>query len=362
MAPRAWRVPPTSIGFALLVCLALSTQFLFQRSLYQEWPGAAIGLSWLRNFAQDLGVAAAILIALVLAGRIAVQRTSYRLLLFGIAILAGACAGEWAVIGFNWQAWPTVGLDAILPRAVRWLPLGAIAGVIFVSHERTTRIAARLHESDINRLQLEQQQVAVQLQVLQSQIEPHFLFNTLATIRRLQHTDPARGRETLSGFIHYLRSSLPGMREDETTLGCELDLITAYLDVLKVRMGARLRFEIDVDAALRVQRIPPLSIATLVENSIKHGLAHLPEGGTIAISARRERERERLSVTVSDTGAGLTASGGSGTGLANLRLRLRSLYGDAGALALSPNTPRGLVATLQVPLKPSTDDRNTDVG
>ena len=243
---------------------------------------------------------------------------------------------------------PTVGIDGTrfyYEERGSGPPLLLIHGthddLVPVSH------ATRLHESEVNRLQLDRQQLAVQLQLLQSQIEPHFLFNTLATIRRLQRTDPPRGRETLSGFIHYLRSSLPGMRSSETTLGQELQLIGAYLDVLGVRMGDRLRVDIDVAPELHERRIPPLSLATLVENSIKHGLSSLPEGGTISI--RAWLVGDRLNVRVADTGVGLTASAGSGLGLSNLRMRLRSLYGDAGGLQIAPNEPRGFAATLQVP-------------
>jgi LytS/YehU family sensor histidine kinase len=117
--------------------------------------------------------------------------------------------------------------------------------------------------------------------------------------------------------------------------------------VLGVRMGDRLRVDIDVAPELQERRIPPLSLATLVENSIKHGLSSLPEGGTISICAWLVGDR--LNVRVADTGVGLTASAGSGLGLSNLRMRLRTLYGDAGGLQIAPNEPRGFAATLQVP-------------
>jgi hypothetical protein len=335
------------VAFAVLACLALSTQFLFQRALYQQWSWAAIAGAWLKSFAELVVVAVAILLAIWLMGRMPARRTPVKLLAFGAALFAGAYAGEWIVLCLQWGAWPTAQFTAILPRAMRWLPLGAVAGAVMLSRARTSAIATRLHESEVNRLQLDRQQLAVQLQLLQSQIEPHFLFNTIATIRRLQHTDPPRGRETLSGFIHYLRSSLPGMRQSETTLGQELALISAYLDVLSVRMGDRLRVEIDVAPELHGRRIPPLSLATLVENSIKHGLGSLPEGGTISI--RAWLEGDQLNVRVADTGVGLTASAGSGMGLSNLRVRLRSLYGNAGALQITSNEPRGFAATLQIP-------------
>jgi len=353
MTQRAWKVPAASLVFGLLVCLALSTQFLFQRTLYQQWSGSAIVAAWLRSFVELVGVAASILAALWVAGRVPARSRAVQLLWFGCALLAGAYAGEWAVLWSEWGDWPTVGPAAILPRAMRWLPIGAVTAVIFISRQRTSDLGRRLHESEVNRTRLEQQQVAVQLQVLQSQIEPHFLFNTLATIRRLQHVDPARGREALAGFIDYLRASLPELRTSETTLGRELALIGAYLDVLQVRMGERLRVEIDVPPGLRRQHVPPLSLATLVENSIKHGIGHLPEGGTISIHAWIEHDR--LHVRVADTGVGLTGRAGSGMGLTNLRGRLRSLHGDAGALVLAPNEPRGFAATLQVPVTRDTD-------
>ena len=356
MTRRAWTVTPASAALAGLVCLTLSTQLLFQRALYQQWSWAAIAGAWLRNFAELVVVAVSVLLALELTGRMPTQRTPVNLLAFGAALFAGAFAGEWIVLWLQWGSWPTAQFTAILPRAMRWLPIGAVAGAVVLSRARTSVIATRLHESEVNRLQLDRQQLAVQLQLLQSQIEPHFLFNTLATIRRLQRTDPPRGRETLSGFIHYLRSSLPGMRSSETTLGQELQLIGAYLDVLGVRMGDRLRVEIDVAPELHGRRIPPLSLATLVENSIKHGLGSLPEGGTISI--RAWLAGDQLNVRVADTGVGLTASAGSGLGLSNLRMRLRSLYGDAGVLHITPNEPRGFAATLQVPPARIADDHD----
>jgi hypothetical protein len=352
---RAWNVPPASAAFAAVACLALSTQFLFQRTLYQEWSWAAIASAWLRSFAELVAVVAAILLALWLAGRMPIRRTPLKLLAFGAALFAGAYAGEWVVLWMQWGEWPTAHYTAILPRALRWLPIGAVAGAVMLLRARNTDLATRLHESELSRLQLDRQQLAAQVQLLQSQIEPHFLFNTIATIRRLQHTDPTRGQETLSGFIHYLRSSLPGMRSTETTLGRELALIGAYLDVLGVRMGDRLRVEIDVAPELHERRIPPLSLATLVENSIKHGLGSLPEGGTISI--RAWLAGDLLNVRVADTGVGLTGSAGSGIGLANLRLRLRSLYGEAGVLQVSSNEPRGVAATLRVPSARIGDDR-----
>jgi hypothetical protein len=137
------------------------------------------------------------------------------------------------------------------------------------------------------------------------------------------------------------------MRRDETTLNQEVELARAYLNVLQVRMGNRLRFSVDVPGELGALRFPPLALSTLAENAIKHGLNPLPEGGSIEIRARFENLQ--LKVEVADTGAGLTQSGGSGTGLANLRARLAALYGEGASLAVEANAPCGIRATIAVP-------------
>ena len=359
MNQRAWNVPAASAAFAALVSIALSTQFMFQRELYERWTAAEIAVAWLRSCVALGGVAAAILAIVAVAGRLPLRRPLAKLAWFGAALLVGAFAGEWASLWIQWGKWPTAGLDAIAPRAMRWLPIGAVVAAVLLIRERTSDLTARLHDAEVTRLQLEQQQVEVRLQMLQSQIEPHFLFNTLATVRRLHQTDPPRGRDALSGFIHYLRASLPELRQSEITLGQEVDLIAAYLDVLRVRMGDRLSVVIDVEPQLRSRRVPPLSLATLVENSIKHGISGLPEGGAVSIRAWLDGDRLKLQVT--DTGVGLTATGGSGMGLANLRVRLRGLYGERGVLVMSPNEPRGLTATLEVPASDGADGLDDDV-
>jgi LytS/YehU family sensor histidine kinase len=185
------------------------------------------------------------------------------------------------------------------------------------------------------------------LQVLQAQIEPHFLFNTLANVRRLYQTDLAAGRAMLDNLMRYLEVALPHMRAERSTVAGELSLVEAYLHVQRIRMGRRLTFRIDVPAPLHALEVPPMMLLTLVENAIKHGLNPLPEGGAIEIRARREGDRLRLDVT--DDGRGFQATSGGGTGLANIRARLAAMHGDEASLTLTENEPHGVTATLELP-------------
>jgi LytS/YehU family sensor histidine kinase len=230
----------------------------------------------------------------------------------------------------------------------RWLVVAALAYLYFAFRRQAAQAAERIHHSELQRIELDRQMTEARLHSLRTQIEPHFLFNTLANVQQLYRTDRASGRKMLASFIGYLRSALPQMRHDETTLRHEVELARTYLDVLQVRMGERLKFSFDVPEELAEMPFPPLALSTLTENAIKHGLNPLPEGGTIEITARIVDGR--LKVAVADTGAGLRASGGFGAGVANLRARLAALYGNAAALELEANSPRGIRATIAVPV------------
>jgi LytS/YehU family sensor histidine kinase len=152
----------------------------------------------------------------------------------------------------------------------------------------------------------------------------------------------------LAQLSRYLRAALPRMREHETALADEIDLVSAYLGVQKIRMGERLDSSIDAPPALLAARVPPMMLATLVENAVKHGIGPLAEGGAIRIKA--ERAGDTLTLSVADNGRGLIAASGSGVGLANIRARLAALYGERAALRLEANSPRGVVATVSLPL------------
>jgi sensor histidine kinase YesM len=154
----------------------------------------------------------------------------------------------------------------------------------------------------------------------------------------------------LSSLIGYLRAALPTMRQSGSSLRRELELARSYLTILQMRMGERLRFAIDAPDDLLDAEVPPLVLGTLIENALKHGLAPLPEGGSIEIRALRDADQ--LRVEVRDTGRGFSGQGGTGVGLANTRSRLAALYGGTAALQLAANHPSGVVATVILPLAP----------
>ncbi len=211
----------------------------------------------------------------------------------------------------------------------------------------STERQAALRQSVLARSVLETQLVEARLQVMQAQVEPHFLFNTLAHVKRLYKTDPVLAQRMLDRFCKYLHAALPQMRNVVATLGSELTLAEAYLDVQKIRMGDRLVVEIAIPDGARQQPFPSMMLTSLVENAIKHGLNPLPGGGMVRVSA--ESSQEALRVIVADSGRGFSASRGTGVGLANIRGRLAALYGPAARFTLGPNVPHGIRAMIEIP-------------
>lgn len=229
-----------------------------------------------------------------------------------------------------------------------WSAIGALAYWLFSSTRQEQLNREVLADAECRRQSLQAQMVEARLSALQAQIEPHFLFNTLANVKRLYETVPHQGREMLASLISYLRAALPSMRQSGSTLGRELELARSFLTILKMRMGERLDFSIMADSSLHDTPVPPMILPTLVENAIKHGLSPLPEGGRIDIAARLDDGH--LVVDVRDNGAGFSSAGGSGVGLANTRSRLTAIYGPSASLSLSSAAPRGVVASVRLPL------------
>ncbi|CAN5424437.1 hypothetical protein BH11PSE9_BH11PSE9_37150 [soil metagenome] len=210
--------------------------------------------------------------------------------------------------------------------------------------------------------QLKRQVVEARMAAMQAQVEPHFLFNTLASIDHLIETDPPRASQMQKNLIALLRASMPAMRESQPSahnLGREMAVIKPYLEILKVRMEDRLQTEIQVPDGLLSAEFPSMMIQSLVENAIKHGLEPKAEGGKLTV--RAEIVHGKLAVTVADTGLGFgkAATAGTGIGLANIRERLKLLHGNRASVTVADNSPSGTVVTLTVPYLSQARDGET---
>lgn len=194
-------------------------------------------------------------------------------------------------------------------------------------------------------------QAVAELALLQAQIEPHFLFNTLAHVQSAIEQDPATGKKILEHLIRYLRGTLRRARSARYTLAEERDLIEALLGIATIRLGPRLRHEVNIADEIGPAVLPPLLLQPLVENAIRHGIEPAIEGGEIRVEG--ERAGDMLVLRVSDTGVGMGAPGPEGVGLANVRERLASLYGTKGRLTLQPQAKGGVIAELRLPWQES---------
>lgn len=244
------------------------------------------------------------------------------------------------LMGMPWG--PTsLGLTAVLGFLVLTAGAGFAASYYFWTRERlmaTERSAAE-----------------ARLKLLQAQIEPHFLFNTLANLQALIGVDPARAQEMLRHLDGYLRATLASTRNDRDTLAVEFALLKSYLEILAIRMGPRLAYELDLPQELAAARLPPMLMQPLVENAIRHGLEPKIDGGKVTVSARGEGKS--LVLVVQDTGQGLgrSASGGTGVGLAHVKERLAAVYGETASMTVGENAGNGpsdgACITLRLPLE-----------
>jgi signal transduction histidine kinase len=269
-----------------------------------------------------------------------------------LAVVIGAGLGASIRIALARQSMPALPMPWgwLMANVTVWTLLGGLASTLLMTIHAERHAQHQLLALQHQQLELQAQDLEAQLSALNAQIEPHFLFNTLAHVKRLYETAPADGRDLLGSLTTYLRAALPAMRSGEGTLGEELAQIRSYLSILQTRMGDRLSFEIDAAPDLLPARLPTMLLHTLVENSIKHGLSPLPEGGRIRIRALQSVPGQ-LVVEVHDNGVGFGAASGHGVGLANTRARLSGLYGAQAGLELEAASPRGLVARLRLPLR-----------
>ncbi len=277
----------------------------------------------------------------------------------GMAITGAVVGGIAAKLAFAGD------LSLVLEQFVQVAPqiligglvTGLVYAVLMVSIVQYRRGQLQRNNSDLARQaqqeRMRRQLADARLKLMQAQVEPHFLFNTLASVQQLAEHKAPEAAQLTAQLITFLRAGLASLREDTTTLAREFKTIDAYLTIMKTRMQDRLQFELDLPDALNDIIMPPAMLISLVENAIKHGLEPHPDGGKISVMARLEDARLRL--TVSDTGSGFAQSAstaGGGVGLDNIRQRLRALFAHNARLIVAENVPHGFVAIIDIPLQP----------
>jgi signal transduction histidine kinase len=231
----------------------------------------------------------------------------------------------------------------------------AIVGAIVYLRAQHVSIANKKLTEEKQESDIARQLTETKLRLLQAQIEPHFLFNTLASAQQLASKGAPEAAKLIGDLVRFLRIAIPSMRDQRGALQREFDQIAAYLSIMKTRMGDRLEFSVSAPPELADFPLPPALAMTLVENAIKHGIEPSRNGGRVDVSAATHADQ--LVISVADDGVGLIATAeketGSGLGLANISQRLHAIYGDKAKLALKENPPHGCIATLSIPIEPT---------
>ncbi|VVE89562.1 sensor histidine kinase [Pandoraea bronchicola] len=316
-------------------------------------------------FSQCIGISITVLVD---GGRRAVWRDGAPsmvpfLLLVGFGCAAGLVLGilmGTVLLGLPMSMWrPSNGHSVPIVLLIALLATG-IGTYHGWSRARLAQLREAAAHQALREAAAQQQLVRAQLQTMQAQLEPHFLFNVLANLDSLIVSDPARARTLLGHLNRFLRASLAATRAEVTTLADEFALLETLMAIQQVRFGERLRYTLDLPEDCRTLQVPPMLVQPLVENAIKHGVEPLAGGAAVDVSARRERSAHggwQVVLRVADDGAGFRAAVGAGgdervggIGLTNIRERLRVLYGDAARLTLTEGVPRGVVATLRLPV------------
>ena len=274
---------------------------------------------------------------------------------YAVVPTVGVYAGYWiASVLLGWRDLQVMLLTARGAMSIGLLSvlITCVLLAILIPRERAARAQMRIAQEEARVAAAEKETAIARMQLLSAQVEPHFLYNTLAHVVSLIDAEPATAKRMLDRLIALLRSTASAANGNggAATLGLQIDHLRAYLDILVLRMGSRLTWTIDVPPGLAALPVPPMLLQPVVENAIKHGLEPKVDGGDVTVTARRDGDR--LMLTVSDTGLGFRAlrnADSTGLGLANLRARLGALYGAAAALTIVDNEPSGARITLALP-------------
>ncbi len=351
LARAAYALDRQRLAAVALLTLLLSLRALVSPALLDFLSPGEVALAWLEHFVELAVIAAALLAAFAVLEEVLPVGMALRL-----AVMCALLLGLSVVLAVLLHAYYSGGFERLPPAlrmladSLRWGLPAVFLALIADVHHRALQADSAAHTAELARAQLEHGESEQQLALLQAQLEPHFLFNMLANVRRLYQTRPQAGVDAIGSLMRYLRVALPQLRSRRASLGEEIALARAYLDLFQVRMGAQLGFVIEVDAELEGAEFPPMLLVTLVENAIKHGLD--PAGGGM-VEVRARRRRDLLEVTVLDDGVGFgaAASSGTGVGLVNVRRQLVARYQGRAALTLAAREPRGAKVTIAIPLR-----------
>ncbi len=257
---------------------------------------------------------------------------------------------EWRQLALTWFLAFIVCVPLNLPEVATWYVVLSFGVKVLAGGKRKAELVAKEATMQANVATLERRLMEAQMAALQAQVEPHFLFNTLALIGQLIETDPPEAARVHAHLIEYLRSTLPQMRaRDGGTLGKQVELSKAYLAIMQARMKERLNVRFEVPMFLGSAPFPPMMLQTLIENSIKHGLEPKIAGGTVTV--RAYVDGATLHVEVCDDGVGIDPHADDGIGLANIRERLQLLYGDQAELVIQMPPSGGACALIKLPYK-----------
>ena len=297
--------------------------------------------------------------ALMLAFQAAVpdawrRSTTGRWVCYMVVPVVGVFVGYWigaTVLDFRESRAEMFTLRGIAAIGAIAVLIAGILIAIFVPRERAARAQALAAREEARANAAEKQATLARMQLLEAQVEPHFLYNTLAHVMSLVDGDPPLAKRMLHRLIELLRATAASA-QDKVTLGREVELVRAYLDLIAMRMGSRLAWSVDVPPELHAVEIPPMLLQPVVENAIKHGLEPKIDGGRVDI--RAHREDGKLVLTIVDTGLGIAGTrraDSTGLGLSNLRERLAATFGTEATLRLADHAPSGTEATIVVPLR-----------
>jgi hypothetical protein len=334
--------------FVMALALNVSIALLISL-LTNPWPGMLVALPANLLISNCIGLSVFVVLTL---GRLTFMRgfwggSAWQKILHFLLVAVGALAGNELAYALTRRTMS--GLDLLRSHDGITAVVFAFVGATIAIAINTNQLARAQHKRDLE--SAERTAIEAQLRALQAQIEPHFLFNTLANLDALIATDVAGARNLLANLNRYLRAALTHARSDAATLQTEMEMLKAYLAIMSLRLPNRLTTQFDCDPQCLRLGFPAMLVQPLVENAITHGIEPAASGGTVSVSVRRSSDM--LTISVDDTGVGFgnAMTAGTGAGIQNIRARLRSLFGAAAQLTIEARSPCGTHASIQVPLR-----------